>query len=211
MLTFVLYLIICLCICYASISTFALYKKTDESIIRQIDYIDESTFDLLLHKQNPVCIHKANIQLPELFLKLKHPNIVDYVNRLHSPLSFTHSVFVTNDYPEYRDKILCTEKDRTFIIQSQGESTIKLYAPSQKHLLYLSKYNDLKVSPSLNHEENKQKYPLLNKSKYVRIPLREGQILFIPFNWSFSVLNQESSTSFVSMSHTLASTFLSMI
>ena len=46
------------------IEIYTLQKQTNEKIIRQVDYIDLNSFSTLLRKQNPVCIRKANTQLP---------------------------------------------------------------------------------------------------------------------------------------------------
>ena len=132
------YLLLCICIAYFSLNVYHLTKSVDESNIIQIDYVNENTFDSQINKKTPICIYKANIQLPELFLEYtypSHPNIIEYMQQLHSPLSFEHKVFNNTSV----NNVLCTNYARTFIIQSKNETEIQLFAPSQKHLLYLQK------------------------------------------------------------------------
>jgi len=209
MFQFVVYFAICVIISHIIIEIYTLQKQTNEKIIRQVDYIDLNSFSTLLKKQNPVCIRKANTQLPELFIDSYPENIVEYVSCVHSPVSFEHAIF---EKETMNNHVYTTEYARTFFVQAKGESVLKLYPPSQKSSLYTTERNNgFMQGPLYSSLKNKEKYPLLHKAKYISVKMRESQMFFIPYNWSFSVEFEELSDSFLSVSHTLASKFLCSI
>lgn len=214
MLEFIIYIFLCICISYALLSIYSLYTPGEEGIIRQIEYINEQTFDNLLRKKNPVCIHKAKLQLPELFLETLPASldVQNYVKHLHSTLSFEQMVF--NNHEIVND-VICTERDRTFIIQTKGETILRLYPPSQKHFLYLSRRMNhvaqFKIGPIFENLKDENRFPLLNEAKYVNITLREGQIMFVPYGWSFSLAGIRASNTLLSTSHSIATKFLEYV
>ena len=205
MIILIFYLLLCICISYIAIDIYNLTNTSPEIDITQIDFINENSFDSLINKQNPIFIYKANIQLPELFLDSGYASksdIIDYISQLHSPLSFDQQVLnniATNN-------ICCTHFARTFIIQTKGSAEIQLYSSTQKHLLYLEPIrNGFQYGPKYDNIQNKEKYPLINQSKYVLVKIRQGQILSIPYNWSFSI---NDANSLIAVSHTISSKLL---
>jgi len=183
-------------------------KTVNERNIRQVDFIDDNSFDSLLRKQNPVIILKAKEQLPDLFLNVPI-NILEYTSNIHSMLSFSHKKY---DISYFKNRTFSTCFDRTFYVQLSNDSNLHLFPPSQRTSLYLNqKQDNFYVGPTNeNISEQSKRYPLINKAKYINIKCKEGSILYIPRSWSFSIPNSTSSGMIIG-SHTVASKILCLI
>lgn len=202
------YLVLMIIISYVILDIYRLMKKVNERNIRQVDFIDDNSFDSLLQKQNPVIILKAIEQLPDLFLNVPI-NVLEYSSNIHSMLSFSHKKY---NISYFKNRTFNTCYDRTFYVQLSKDSNLHLYPPSQKASLYLNqKQDNFYVGPTdKNISEQSKRYPLINKAKYINIKCKEGSILYIPRSWSFSIPDSSTSAMII-VSHTIASKFLCLI
>tara|TARA_Y100000591_G_C21819691_1_gene692882 strand:+ start:412 stop:1023 length:612 start_codon:yes stop_codon:yes gene_type:complete len=74
------------------------------------------------------------------------------------------------------------DKYRRLLYVVKGEKRIIIFNNEQKNNLYLKNNN---VSSINIFNQDLEKYPLINKLKYVEIILRENNMLFIPYNFYF--------------------------
>lgn len=78
----------------------------------------------------------------------------------------------------------------TLICQIKGSFTILLFDPFQTDLLYLNQdspnYSNVDpINPDL------EKYPLFMKAVPLKVTLKEGEILYIPFGWFYMITSRE--------------------
>ena len=201
-------LLLMIIISYIVLDIHRFMKKVNERNIRQVDFIDDNTFDSLLRKQNPVIILKAIEQLPDLFLDVPI-NVLDYASNIHSMLSFSHKKY---NISFFKNRTFRTCYDRTFYVQLSKDSYLHLYPPSQSTSMYLNqKQENFYVGPTKkNISEQAKRYPLINKAKYINIKCKEGSILYIPRSWSFSIPDSTTSAMIIG-SHTIASKILCFV
>ena len=85
---------------------------------------------------------------------------------------------------------------RNYFYVSQGSISIKLSPPcSKKYLNYNYDYENFEISSPINPWNVKSKYHLnFNKIKCLEIQLQQGQLLFIPAYWWYSIKFQKDTT-----------------
>ena len=74
------------------------------------------------------------------------------------------------------------DKYRRLLYVLKGEKRIIIFNNEQKNNLYL-KNNNVSLINIFN--QDLEKYPLINKLKYVEIIVRENNMVFIPYNFYF--------------------------
>ena len=208
-----IFFIIC-AILYLVLEIRRYYKQHLYLSIHQIEYLNKNTFDELVYSQLPVIIRKMDEQLPLLYTNKNAMNDIvstcSYLKTLHSILSFDHTLSTSQEF----DGIYTSLKDRTIIGQLEGETTLKLFSPSQKPFLYTNKkhsiHEEFLYSSEKEMLEKKKEYPLFNKSKYIEIKLNKGNFIVIPYMWSFSLQTNNNDT-IITSSNTIVSKLLQWI
>jgi len=124
----------------------------------------------------------TNIKLtkkPKQSLSEVVKNSLNYYN---IPLSVESNYDIISEKKGQTSLIKRQDKYRRLIYVLKGEKRIILFNNEQKNNLYL-KNNSVSLINIFN--QDLEKYPLINKLKYVEIIVRENNMVFIPYNFYF--------------------------
>ena len=86
----------------------------------------------------------------------------------------------------------------------QGEKKIILFSPLQKPNLY----TETDISPVNFWDNDTDKFPKFENVKYLEIDLKKNEMIYIPYNWWFTMSNITNTISVSSKSESLTSYFL---
>ena len=131
-----------------------------------------------------------------LLNKIKINNLdLKIIKQFGSDLSINKDIFLSNGKKHNSTTIVMTKFNRNYFHVIKGSLTIYLFTPKQEKFLYLNKTNNNEL---LNSEinVNNPNFELFPKYKNVindniKIILREGNLLFIPNNWSYYIIYNE--------------------
>ena len=151
-------------------------KQNLKKYENQIEFVnnDDLTISDVLNN------NKLNVFLEEISFSKKLP----IIRQLGSDLSIENKILITKGNISEVTPILCTTFNRTFIHILKGSVNICLFSSNHKNSLELENNN----LPFLKSSLDKNSKNFENKKKdQIEIILREGNILFLPNNWSFYI------------------------
>ena len=124
----------------------------------------------------------TNIKLTKKPKQSLNEVVKNSLNYYNIPLSVESNYDIISEKKGQTSLIKRQDKYRRLIYVLKGEKRIILFNNEQKNNLYL-KNNNVSLINIFN--QDLEKYPLINKLKYVEIILRENTLLFIPYNFYF--------------------------
>ena len=118
-------------------------------------------------------------------------------------MSITYNYKIIKEDQKTKNKLLRETSSRHLIFQLKGTQKIILFNPSQTPYLYANK-NESKMD---YWNQNLKKYPLINKSQFIEIILREGQLMYIPKKWWYTNKSSNNTVYISSKSESIFSFF----
>lgn len=148
--------------------------------ILQYDNPNKSIFENMLNdKLISVFINIKLTKKPKQTLEDVVKNNLNYYT---IPLSVESNYDIISEKKGQTSLIKRQDKYRRLIYVLKGEKRIIIFNNEQKNNLYL-KNNNVSLINIFN--QDLEKYPLINKLKYVEIIVRENNMVFIPYNFYF--------------------------
>ena len=118
--------------------------------------------------------------------KRKNQNLKEVIeknlNYYNIPLCVESNYDIISEKKGDTSLIKRQDKYRRLLYVLKGEKRVIIFNNEQKNNLYL-KNNNVSLINIFN--QDLEKYPLINKLKYVEIILRENTLVFIPYNFYF--------------------------
>ena len=134
----------------------------------------------------------TNIKLTKKPKQSLNEVVKDSLNYYNIPLSVESNYDIISEKKGQTSLIKRQDKYRRLIYVLKGEKRIILFNNEQKNNLYL-KNNSVSLINIFN--QDLEKYPLINKLKYVEIIVRENNMVFIPYNFYFcSICDSDDQT-----------------
>ena len=124
----------------------------------------------------------TNIKLTKKPKQSLNEVVKNSLNYYNIPLSFETNYDIISEKEGHTSLIKRQDKYRRLIYVLKGEKRIIIFNNEQKNNLYL-KNNNVSLINIFN--QDLEKYPLINKLKYVEIIVRENNMVFIPYNFYF--------------------------
>jgi len=189
--------------------------KQDSYEIIQVNNPDKQTFEKIIDEKQPSVftniLEGLNFNNYDLTnIKTKKKDLEKYLTThfkyyLH-PLSLKYNFILFQNKKENKTPILRQNNYRYMLAQITGIKKIILFSPNQKKYLYPdSKLEKSKVD--FWDINDREKYPLFNKSKYVEIIVKNNQMVFIPYKWWYTIYDVSDNISVSCISETLFSFF----
>ena len=193
-------------------------NKTNDSFnIVQYENPNKNIFENMVHEKSISIFTKIqfdfnnNINLDTYHLLNNNNNkqminniIKQNINYYNIPLSIKQNFTIENELIDYKTPLTIQNHYRGLIIQLKGERKIYIFKQSDKKNLYFNKNNS-----SIDFwNQDIIKYPLLNKAQYIEIILRENQMIYIPYKFSYASITLNNNLTAYSNSESLLSYFL---
>mgnify|MGYP001242115624 FL=1 len=124
----------------------------------------------------------TNIKLTKKPKQSLNEVVKNSLNYYNIPLSVESNYDIISEKEGHTSLIKRQDKYRRLIYVLKGEKRIIIFNNEQKNNLYL-KNNNVSLINIFN--QDLEKYPLINKLKYVEIIVRENNMVFIPYNFYF--------------------------
>ena len=124
----------------------------------------------------------TNIKLTKKPKQSLNEVVKNSLNYYNIPLSVESNYDIISEKKGQTSLIKRQDKYRRLIYVLKGEKRIIIFNNEQKNNLYL-KNNSVSLINIFN--QDLEKYPLINKLKYVEIIVRENNMVFIPYNFYF--------------------------
>ena len=145
--------------------------------------------------------------------------LVPTLEGIFSPLSITKNIYLNIGMKSKQIPILCTSQyDRCFLHVLKGALKVRLYDPRQSKYLYRdyqkkmrclkntsTNFYNSKINILNDSDTIQELFPNFSKAVYTDILLREGNLMYIPNFWWFTIEYQEDSISLVYTSNTIIS------
>ena len=122
----------------------------------------------------------TNVKLTKKKNQSLNDVIENNLNYYKIPLCIESKYDIISEKNGQTSLITRQDKYRRLLYVLKGEKRVILFNNEQKNNLYLK---NNKVSLINIFNQDLEKYPLINKLKYVEIILRENTLLFIPYNF----------------------------
>lgn len=173
-----------------------------------IDFINHKqlTIESLIKENNSFLLYEFDIKNSRIEKKIK------VLKQLGSDLSLQKYMFMSYGKTNETTSIIQLKYNRNYFHVIQGKVTIHLFNPKLSKYLYLNKTNNNSISMSdldvNNLDEQYKKFNKADKHK-ITIILREGNLLYIPNNWSYYIQYNNNSIVLNYLFHTIVSKLLS--
>ena len=148
--------------------------------ILQYDNPNKSIFENMLNDK--LISVFTNIKLTKKKNQSLNDVVKNNLNYYNIPLSVESNYDIKSEKKGQISLIKRQDKFRRLLYVLKGEKRIIVFNNEQKNNLYL-KNNNVSLINIFN--QDLEKYPLINKLKYVEIILRENNMVFIPYNFYF--------------------------
>ena len=136
-------------------------------------------------------------KLISIFTNIKFNNSSNIHNEIKNnlyyyniPLTIKSNYTIINEKETNTNLIRKQNKYRRFFYILKGSKRFFIFNPKQEDFLYVQ--ND--ISPINIFNQDIDKYPLIQNSKYIEIICRENTMLYIPYNFYFTYICNEDTT-----------------
>jgi len=182
------------------------YKYVNKEVPTEFEIIeynnpDKEGFEESI-KHNQPCVF-TNV-LDNIVLTKK--NIKEYFDYYLPDLNLTKEYEILQNKTKEETKILRQANYRFILYQIKGSQKIVLIPPTEKKKLYLDKTG--KFSNVNFWKFNPNVYPKFNDISYMEIILRPRQMVYIPYNWWYTIKTDSNSNALICKSETVFSKFL---
>ena len=134
-------------------------------------------------------------------------NITNHFNYYNVPMAISHKMDMSIEKRGVSSNIKRQCNYRLLMCQLKGVKRVLLFSPNQRKYLYPFKDNK-NISEVNFFETDMSNYPNLKHTKFIEIILYPGHMLYIPFKWWYTSINDEDSFTIYSKSDNLFSYFL---
>lgn len=190
------------------------YTKSYEII--QANNPDKDTYEELMSEKKPAVftnileglnMTKYNLTDPKFDKSILKHELKEHYDFYLIPLNFKYNFNINKDIKDTYTPIMKQTSYRHLITQITGIKKILLFSPEQKKYLYC-KNNDTESKIDFWDEKTHANYPLFKKGKYVEIIVKQNQMVYIPYNWWYTIYDVSDGLSVVSESESIFSYFL---
>lgn len=122
------------------------------------------------------------------------------------PITYSTQIKVNTELKHSKHQLQKQKNYRELIYQFKGSKRFYIFSPIQQKNIYFNKKKNTSLVDFWNQDT--KKYPLVSKSKYIEIILRENQMIYIPNNWIYATFTDEESISIHHISDSIFSKFL---
>jgi len=153
---------------------------------------------------------------------VKHKSKIPTIDGIFSPLSVSKNIFINVGMKLQKIPVmLMSQYDRLFLHIVKGGVRIRLYDPTQKKHLYIDREKKIHMLKNVTNSfrnskmnlENKNinaEFPKFSNAEFTEIIVREGNLVYIPNFWIFTMEYLESSVCLFYASNTLISSLYNM-
>lgn len=120
------------------------------------------------------------------------------------PLNISNTIDINFKLSNSKNKLSIQKKFRTLFYQLEGTQRFFIFSPDNYNNLYF--YNNITFVDFWNQDLNK--FPLINKSKYIEVILHPQQMLSIPMGWIWCSIIEHDSLSIKYTCESIFSYFL---
>ena len=206
----IIYLLIII-ILYFLIQNNYIYKINSNYDILQSNNPNKETLEKIINQKSPsiftnIISKDSNINNENIQNEAKKYNkLLNYkLNYYLIPMSITYNYKIIKENEKIENKLIKETSSRHLIFQIKGTQKIILFNPNQTKFLYSNK----NVSRVNYWKQDLKKYPLINKSQFIEIILREGQLIYIPKKWWYTNKSIDNTTYISCKSESIFSYFM---
>ena len=184
------------------------YKNPNKDMIEKILFEKKITIftDLeipnIIYKNNPILM--ITPKLYKIMNKSQHTEVLKILKTFfeyyYLPMNIKSDISLNYEKHNTRSKLIYQEHYRFGISQFLGLRKLFLFPPNSIDYLYYEKKKD---NYKVNFwEQDTVTYPNIIKAKYIEIRLYPGQLIFIPYKWTYcyEIVENSMSVSFYSES-----------
>jgi len=205
-----IYLVIIIITIYTLLQIKFLSKINNDYDILQSNNPDKETFEKIINQKSPSVFTNIIESKSKLRNEVLQQDTKNYKKIINSelnyyllPMSITYNYKIIKEDQKTKNKLLRETSSRHLIFQLKGTQKIILFYPAQTPYLYANK-NESKMD---YWNQNLKKYPLINKSQFIEIILREGQLMYIPKKWWYTNKSSNNTVYISSKSESIFSFF----
>ena len=184
--------------------------------IVQVNNPDKPTFEKIINEKHPsiftnilegIEFAKYNLKDNKGKKEMEFDLNKHFKYYLH-PLTLKYDFELSQDKQDTNTPIFKQTHYRYVLGQLHGVKKILLFSPNQEKYIYPNPQIQTQSKLDFWHISSRKEYPLINKSKYIEIIIKPNQMIYIPYNWWYTVHNITDSVSVSCHSETLFSYFL---
>ena len=185
--------------------------------INQINNPDKTTFENIIESKNPVVFINIlkNLDLStfdldnlkkkeQLELKI---DLTEHFKYYLIPLCIKYNFMLNKNNKKSYTPIIKQTNYRYLLAQIKGVKKILLFNPKQEKFLYPNK-SRTESRVNFWEMEQRKKFPLFKKSKYIELIVQNNQMVFIPYKWWYTIYDVSDNISISSVSESVFSYFL---
>ena len=197
--------------------------------INQVNNPDKTTFENIINTKNPVVfinilknfdlstyeLDKLNTNTNTKNENKKDKNerkelendLTEHFKYYLIPLCIKWNFILNKNNKGNYTPIVKQTSYRYLLAQIKGIKKILLFNPKQEKFLYPNKS---KTQSRVNfwEIEDRTKFPLFKKSKYIELIVQDNQMVYIPYKWWYTIYDVSDNISISSVSESIFSYFL---
>lgn len=203
------YIILILVIIYIYLKNYNIINEPfddNKSVVNIYDNISKEMFEKIINNKTPTIFQNINNKLyfnKSSNLKLKN-KIEQIFNPYIIPYAITHKYNIHNENINSHTPIIKQTNYRYLYLLLKGYKKIILFSPKQVSNLYAN--ND--ISPINFWDNDPKKFPKFENIKYLELDLEPNEMIYIPYNWWYTMFSTSKTISLSCNSESLSSYFL---
>lgn len=178
------------------------YDET-KSQVNIYDSVSKEMFEKIISNRSPTIFTNINTKNYNSSLKLQD-KIISIFKPYVIPYSITHNYDIQNENKDAYSPLIKQTNYRHLFLLLNGKKKIVLFSPSQVSKLY----TNTDISPVNFWDSNPEKFPKFETIKYLELELEANEMIYIPYNWWFTMYNTTKTVSITCNSESISSYFL---
>ena len=194
---------------YLYLSNFNLINEPfDEtkSVVNIYENVSKDMFEKIINNKSPTIFQNINVKLN--ISKSNDLKLTEKIKQIFKPYiipySIIHNYNIHNENIHSYTPIVKQTHYRYLYLLLSGVKKIILFSPKQINNLYTQS----DISPVNFWDQDPEKFPKFESIKYIELELNAYEMLFIPYNWWYTIYSETDSVSISSNSESLPSYFL---
>ena len=176
-----------------------------KSVVNIYDNVNKDMFEKIINNKSPTIFQNIHNKLNSQYAELK---LQDKIKHIFNPYIILYSIKdnynIHNESINSQTPIIRQTHYRYLFLLLSGSKKIILFSPNQVSNLYSN--ND--ISPVNFWDSDPDKFPKFENVKYIELDLEPNEMLFIPYNWWYTMYSTIDSIAVSSNSESLSSYFL---
>ena len=173
-----------------------------KSVVNIYETVNKEMFEKIINNKSPTIFTNINTK------NTSNGNIKDKIQHIFQPYiipyAMTHNYDIQNENTDSYSPLIKQTNYRHLLLLLSGKKKIILFSPSQVSKLYTKS----DISPVNFWDNNPEKFPKFETIKYLEIELEKNEMIYIPYNWWFTMYNTTKTVSVICNSESLSSYFL---